>query len=118
VQSIAYATVGVSEWTISCGLSGERTAELVKSAQPNLSASADISRRAVLFWKGMLQSLVASYSVGYLWSASVAIYLLLRRHIDSTEMDEIVLEENDLPQKGLPDLEPDKSGVPEMGEKK
>jgi len=114
VQSIAYATVGVSEWTISLGLSSERTAELVESTQANLSASADIGRRAILFWKEILQTLVASYSVGYLWSASVAIYLLLRRHIDSTEMEEIAFDENDLPPSGLPQLKPDESGVPEM----
>ncbi len=117
VQSIAYATVEVSEWTISLGLSSERTAELVESSQADLSASADLGRRAILFWKGMLQTLVASYSVGYLWSASVAIYLLLRRHIDSTEMEEIAFEENDLPPSGLPHLEPDESGVPEVAGK-
>ncbi|NOY30771.1 MAG: hypothetical protein GXP28_11565, partial [Planctomycetes bacterium] len=114
VQGIAYATVGLSEWTISWGLSSERTAELAGSAQAHLSAPADLGRTSIQFWKGMLQTLVASYSVGYLWSASVGIYLLLRRHIDSTEMDEIAFDESDLPKKGLPNLEPDESGVPHV----
>jgi len=115
VQGIAYATVGLSEWTISWGLSSERTAELTGSAQAQLSAPADLGRTSIQFWKGILQTLVASYSVGYLWSASVGIYLLLRRHIDSTEMDEIAFDESDLPKKGLPNLEADESGVPHVG---
>jgi len=117
VQGIAYAVVGLSDWTISWGLSSERTTELVQSTHANLSAPADIGRMSIQFWKWSLQALVASYSVGYLWSASVGIYLLLRRHIDSTEMDEIAFEESDLPKNGLPHLEPDESGVPQVKNK-
>jgi len=90
---------------------------LRQAAQANAGTLVSVGIRGIQFWKWTLQAIVASYSVGYLWSVSVGIYLLLRRHIDSTEMEEIAFDESDLPQRGLPELEPDESGVPQVGEK-
>lgn len=125
VSCFSVAAVALSEWTISWGAGNERTAELVTRAavdaqsalNTNLSVMASVGMRAIQFWKWTLEAIVASYAVGYLWSSSVGIYLLLRRHIDSTEMDEIALDLGQFPQSGLPDLEADESGVPEVKKK-
>jgi len=118
VQYFAAAAVELSEWTISWGAGNERTAELVTmtagDAPSNLSTTVAAGMRAAQFWKWTLHAIVSSFSVGYLWSASVGIYLLLRRHIDSTEMDEIAFEAGDRQEKGLPNLETDESGVPQV----
>ncbi len=125
VSCFSVAAVALSEWTISWGAGNERTAELVTRAgadaqsalSTNPSVMASVGIRAIQFWKWTLEAIVASYAVGYLWSSSVGIYLLLRRHIDSTEMDEIALDLGQFPQSGLPDLEADESGVPEVKKK-
>lgn len=47
---------------------------------------------------------------------AVVYYLLLRRHIDSSEMDEVALDQNE-PEQGLPELTPDDSGIPQVDRK-
>ena len=39
--------------------------------------------------------LVLGFGYSYFWSASTIIYLLMRRHVDAAEMDEVYLEEDD-----------------------
>lgn len=92
-----FATAGseLTDWAVSWGAGSERTAALVTQplSEDNpvvSSGSAITGARAIYFWKGMLSSLAASYPLAFLWTASVGIYLLLRHHIDATEMDEIV----------------------------
>ncbi len=109
----AAAAVVLSEWTISWGAGSERVAELVARPPSDLSTTVAIGARAVQFWKWTLSALVASFSVGYLWSASVGIYLLLRRQVDSIELEEIAFDVVE-PQDGLPELKPGESGVPQV----
>ena len=82
-------------------------------AAEDLGGMATYGSSAIDFWKHCLLSVAASYPLGFLWSATVGIYLLLRRHIDSTEMDEISLD-NQEPTEGLPKLRDDDSGVPQV----
>lgn len=49
----------------------------------------------VTFWLGLLFLLILGFGYSYFWSASTIIYLLLRRHIDSAELDEVYLEEEE-----------------------
>jgi hypothetical protein len=65
------------------------------------------------FWMGAVAALLAAYPIGFIFSAGVGIYLLLRLHVDGAQTDEIADDELDtLPD--LPALEPHESGVPEM----
>jgi hypothetical protein len=50
----------------------------------------------VTLWLGILFLMVVGFGFSYFWSASTIIYLLMRRKIDDTELDEIHLEEEDL----------------------
>ncbi len=49
----------------------------------------------VAFWMGLVFLLVLGFGYSYFWTASTIIYLLLRRNIDSAELDEVYLEEDD-----------------------
>src|SRR5205823_168713 len=49
----------------------------------------------VAFWLGLAFLFVLGFGYAYFWSASTIIYLLLRRSVDSAEMDEVYLEEDD-----------------------
>lgn len=55
------------------------------------------------FWEAGLSGVATAFPMAYLFPASMAIYLLLRRLIDSTELTEISLDDNP-PEAGLTPL--------------
>jgi hypothetical protein len=48
-----------------------------------------------IVWVGGIFMLVLGFGYSYFWSASSIIYLLMRRKVDDTELDEVYLEEED-----------------------
>lgn len=66
-------------------------------------------------WVWFFKLLVIAFSVTYFWSASVAIYLLLRRNTDAVEMDEIYSENNGVTRE-LPKIVTDEQGAPTVQE--
>ncbi len=66
---------------------------------------------------GLFSNCVKLLAVGYLfsyfWSASAAIYLLLRRDVDATEMEEVYLDaDGDEEPSDLPAISKDSAGAP------
>jgi hypothetical protein len=53
----------------------------------------------VMIWLGLLFLLILGFGYSYFWSASTIVYLLMRRKVDDTEMDEVYLEDEE--QEGL-----------------
>lgn len=49
----------------------------------------------VALWLGLVFLLMLGFGYSYFWSASTIIYLLMRRHVDAAEMDEVYLEEDE-----------------------
>ncbi|MBV9126084.1 MAG: hypothetical protein JO112_22255, partial [Planctomycetes bacterium] len=49
----------------------------------------------VTVWLGLIFLLVVGFGYSYFWSASTIIYLLMRRRVDDTELDEVYLEEDE-----------------------
>ena len=47
----------------------------------------------VSFWVTLVFLLVIGFSYSYFWTASTQMYLLMRKRVDETEMDEVYLEE-------------------------
>lgn len=97
VSGFAAAGSHITDWAVSWGAGNERIVQLAEPPMPGdvgptLAGSAAMAARSISFWKEMLASVAAAYPLAFLFSASVGIYLLLRLHIDSTEVDEIVLE--------------------------
>jgi hypothetical protein len=80
-----------------------------------------VAGKAIAFWKSLLGALAAGYQAGFLWVASVGVYLLLRKDIDGAEMDEIYVEDeqefgmapltND-PATGIPEVDANGSALP------
>ena len=92
------------------------------AAQPTeLSRMRWTAGKAIAFWKSVLGALAAGYQAGFLWVASVGVYLLLRKDIDGAEMDEIYVEDeqefgmaplvND-PATGIPEVDTNGSALP------
>jgi hypothetical protein len=125
VTYFALAAASLGEWAVSWGAGRERLAALLAPVvttdipgvdgadTDGLTGLVASGAAGIRFWKATLQLVVASYAVAYLWSAAVGIYLLLRRQVDATEMDEVITEEAaEENRHGLPPLHADPSGVP------
>lgn len=95
------ATAAIAFWAASWGMGHARTAELLGGletlaalpAADAATANASWGLRGLDFWHRCLTSLLGGFGWGYFWSVITATYLLLRRDVDGTEMDEIVLAE-------------------------
>ena len=82
------------------------------------------ARKFIHFWTAFAKTIAAAFLYGLFWCMSSAIYLLLRKDVDETEMDEIFMIDErrtyDLPplqsdEHGIPQVQPlqlDKSGEP------
>src|SRR5262249_37918601 len=66
----------------------------------------------VAFWLGLLFLLILGSGYAYFWTASTIIYLLLRKSVDSAEMDEVSLEEDDYEASFPPPAGAAPSGAP------
>ena len=118
VHYFAIASVNLADWAISWGSGSQRAADMILMASEendSVTGMAATGAQAMHFWKQTWLGIAASYPVAYLWSTFVGIYLLLRRHVDSTEMDEITLTQQD-PFQGLPELQKNEIGLPEVKE--
>ena len=128
VSGAAAAIVYLSFWGASWTAGAERTNDLLASLPSglfDLSSATDerianegdfgaLGRtgvRVISFWVGCVGLLALGFVYSYFWTASTAIYLLLRRQTDATEMDEIFTDDEGEPH-ALPPLKTDAAGVP------
>lgn len=81
----------------------------------DLSETLAFGKRMVRFWNHFIRTLGAAFLYGLFWCLAAAIYLLLRKDLDATEMDEVYLAE-DRRTYELPPLKDDPSGVPQVEE--
>lgn len=51
----------------------------------------------VSLWLGLTVLVLVGFSYSYFWSAATMVYLLMRKNVDDTELDEVYLETNDTP---------------------
>jgi hypothetical protein len=66
----------------------------------------------VAFWLYLVFLLVVGFGYSYFWCASAIIYLLMRRRVDDTEMDEVHLEEEEMEESYTPPGPAAPSGKP------
>jgi hypothetical protein len=82
-------------------------------AEQELTSSYSAAASIIGFWKMIVAMLVAGYQAGFLWVASVGIYLLLRRDIDGVQTGEVFVDQAE--EYGMPTLAEDAAtGVPEI----
>ena len=102
-------------WAADWGMSDDKIQPIREYLQANHSerASLELSTGASLFvfWVSCVKLFGTGYLASYFWTAMTAIYLLLRRDIDATEMDEVFLTDEE-ETYGLPPLATDETGVP------
>jgi hypothetical protein len=125
VAIFASAIVDLGAWGVSW-CSGERIAPETLAGFPwggllvdggvgaldaDVSGStAELGLQLIRFWIDLGLTVAMAFVFSYFWTATTAIYFLLRRHVDATEMDEVYMPEQD--EHGLPGLDHDAAGVP------
>jgi hypothetical protein len=120
VWFFAEGVIALAYWGISWGAGAERLAAIQatisrQAGDPGPGTSSEmlyVGAWFIRFFVGAVRALAHSFAYSYFWCATAAIYLLLRRDADQTEMDDVYLEEDEEVSYGLPPLEADASGVP------
>jgi len=117
VSGFASASIALADWAVSWGAGIERTLLLATPAAadagPELLTGVGATAAGLIqTWNGLLRLLAVSYSVGFLFSASTGIYLLMRLYVDSTEMNEVA-DEAGKEISPMPPLK-DEDGVPQV----
>ncbi len=112
VYNFAALVIYLTYWGASCG-SGAVRIDHVATVSEELQSIGATGASLIRFWCQCVKVLAAGYLFSYFWTATTAIYFLLRRDVDATETDEIALEEDEDDQSyGLPPLRTDEFGAP------
>ena len=121
VSALADGVVGLTYWTTSWGanVAAADRMDLIAAGPPltpddeSATSSLSIGRSAIGFWNGVIRSLAAGFLYGLFWCLASAVYLLLRKDVDETEMDEILIDEEQRSYQ-LPPLQSDSLGIPQV----
>lgn len=115
VQNFASGIIWMTYWAVSWGA----TEAQVRSVMPGgeISGMGYAGASLIHFWTGCVKLLAVGYLFSYFWVASVSIYLLLRRTVDATEMDEVFLDADESEKTfALPKIVTDQQGAPVVSE--
>lgn len=107
--------IGIARPDTDSDLISENTDSQSQTNALSQPASLAFGKRMMRFWNNFARTLGAAFLYGLFWCLSAAVYLLLRKDLDATEMDEIYLAE-DRRSYELPPLKDDASGVPQVDE--
>lgn len=77
------------------------------------SGSLQFGQKWIGFWNGLVRTVAAAFIYGLFWCMAAAVYLLLRKDVDDTEMDEIFIVDEKRTYE-LPPLKSDDKGIPQV----
>jgi hypothetical protein len=112
VQNFAAGVVWMSCWAAGWGCGSDQI-KLILSGGKELGGMGSAGAMFVRFWVECVKLLAVGYLFSYFWTAAAAIYFLLRRDVDATEMDEVFLDADESEKTaGLPPVTTDQAGAP------
>ena len=120
VSNFAAGVVGLTYWTAGWAAGSEEIGEKVVprinwiiDGNEQLGTAGGAGAWLIHLWAGCVKLLAVGFVYSYFWTATTAIYFLLRHDVDATEMDEVFLDEDASEQTyGLPPLGTDAAGAP------
>ncbi len=117
VSYFAAAVVGLAQWSASWG-TGNARMDLLTGSANDRSGMASVGAGMMSFWNSIVYALANGYIYSFFFTASSAIYLLLRFDTDHTPLDDVYLpnEEDAYELPALPVDEAGVAGVPETGD--
>jgi hypothetical protein len=93
-ELFATAATNLALWATSLGMGHARTAEVLAGLEmAGHGGGGALGIAALGFWSRVVGAIVGSFGWGYFWAIATAAYLLLRRDVDGTELDEVVVEQ-------------------------
>ena len=122
VASLTDGVLELSYWSTSWGanLVGEDRinviqgqTQLVGGQAIESSGSLNAGRGIIGLWNSLVRTIAAAFIYGLFWCMASAIYLLLRKDVDETEMDEIFVVDEKRTYE-LPPLKSDEHGIPQV----
>ncbi len=104
-----------SSWGINVGSDGQPRTEILQGLDINAETTSmmDFAQNTIGFWNGLIRTVAAAFLYGLFWCMASAVYLLLRKDVDDTEMDEIYIVDERRTYE-LPPLKSDERGVPQV----
>jgi hypothetical protein len=124
VMHLATAVTELSWWATSWGANitgADRVADL-QGLGANLDEAGNAIERSgafgfavnmISFWNQVLMTVAASFMYALFWCLASAVYLLLRKDVDETELDE-VYQVDEKRTYELPPLKSDENGIPQV----
>ena len=103
---VAYLPAWAASWT-----AGNDRMDDIFGGSASLSTMGRWGAKLIYFWDGCVRLVALGFVYSFFWTASTAIYFLLRRDDDGTDLDDVHVEAADQAY-GLPPLEKDAAGVP------
>jgi len=112
VQTFASAVIGLAYWAAGWGSGNALLGASIFAADGHLSGVGEFGAGLIQFWAGCVKLLAVGFVFSFFWSASAAIYLLLRRDVDAAEMDEVFLDADAAEQAAPAPAEPSPAPAP------
>jgi hypothetical protein len=115
VQGFAEGVVWMAYWAAGWGCGAAQIDAIINNK--DLEGAAWLGALLIRVFAGCVKLLAIGYVYSYFWTAVTAIYFLLRRDVDATEMDEVYLDADATEQPAaLPTIATDQAGAPEVKE--
>ncbi|MCH2127499.1 MAG: hypothetical protein MK179_00085 [Pirellulaceae bacterium] len=115
VEFVADWAVHFCSWSASWTAGWNRVVEITGGTVGGTTSSSGSGATLIKVWIGLVRTLESAFSYSFFWTSITAIYLLLRYHVDHTELDEVYLTPQD-ETYGLPPLNTDEAGVPRVAD--
>ncbi len=120
VVLFANLLVQLGFWGVSWGAGNLRATEIFDMANSGTKPAGEWSMLTagssmIGFWWSCVNVIAHAFLFAYFWSAMTAIYFLLRKDEDGTELEEVAIDEQ-REAFGLPPLTRDASGVPSVSD--
>ncbi|MCX7426112.1 MAG: hypothetical protein NTW96_10905 [Planctomycetia bacterium] len=112
VSNFAAGVIHLTYWAASWGSGQPRIEEIMASGDEALGGFGGAGAAVIRFWADCVKLLAVGYLYSYFWTASTAVYFLLRRDVDATEMDEVWMPDQGEGTYDLPPIGTDERGAP------
>lgn len=118
VYHFSEAVINLTYGAVAWGGGSERILDKIRAGNAeDLGGVTKAGIAIIHFWVGCVRLLAVGFVFSFFWTGATAIYFLLRRDVDATEMDEIFVdEEEDEFAQGLPEVTTDEAGAPQVAE--
>jgi hypothetical protein len=121
VAHLSASVIDLSYWATSWGANlgsvDQPRIEVLQGVAVDKETSSEsmlsFAQNTIGFWNGLVRTIAAAFLYGLFWCMASSVYLLLRKEVDDTEIDEIYIVDERRTYE-LPPLKSDEQGVPQV----